>query len=75
MPAPITVADLNPHDPRIVRQIETYFRSNNVAGGKFNHYKPAAVLMREQNTVMPNISSATLARAEQLFSRINDLLT
>ncbi|MFI6637782.1 AAA family ATPase [Nonomuraea fuscirosea] len=75
LPAPITAADLNLHDPRIVRQIETYFRANNIASGKFNHYKPAAVLMREQNTLMPNISPATLARAEQLFSKINDLLT
>jgi hypothetical protein len=40
LPAPITPADLNPHDPRIVRQIETYFQDNNIAGGKFNHYRP-----------------------------------
>ncbi|MFI7231651.1 hypothetical protein ACIBO5_51370 [Nonomuraea angiospora] len=60
---------------RIVRQIEAYFRTNNIAGGKFNHYKPAAILMREQNTLMPNLSAVTLARAEHLFRRINNLLT
>ncbi|MEU0482828.1 AAA family ATPase [Streptosporangium sp. NPDC006013] len=74
LPTPITIVDLNPNDPRIVRQIETYFRANGIAGGKFSHYKPAAVLMREQNTLVPNISATTLARAEQLFRRINDLL-
>ncbi|MEU8308955.1 AAA family ATPase [Actinomadura sp. NPDC048955] len=74
LPAPVTAADLNPHDPRIVRQIETHFRTNNIAAGKFSHYKPAAVLMREQNALVPAISGATLARAEELFRRINDLL-
>jgi AAA ATPase domain/AAA domain, putative AbiEii toxin, Type IV TA system len=73
--APITGADLNPHDPRIVRQVEAYFVARNVAGGKFNHYRPAAFLLREQATLIPRISSATLNRAQALISRLNSLLT
>jgi AAA ATPase domain len=72
--APITVADLNPHDPRIVRQVETYFRDHAIAGGQFNHYRPAATLLREQTSLIPQINTVTLTRAEQLFTRLNDLL-
>ena len=45
---PITEADLAPGDPRVVRAIEAHFRQHGIAGEKFNHYKPAAVLLREQ---------------------------
>lgn len=74
LPAPITPADLNPHDPRIVRQIETYFRDNNIAGGKFNHYRPAAELLRQQAALIPKISAATLNKAELLFKRLNEVI-
>lgn len=74
LPNPITQADLNTNLPRVVHQIEDYFRCHNIAGGKFNHYKPAAVLIREQATLIPLLSAATLARAEQLFIRLNALI-
>lgn len=70
----IMPADLNPHDPRIVRQIETYFRDNGIAGGHFNHYRPAAVLLRQQATLIPKISAATLDKAQLLFKRLNELI-
>ncbi|MBP2704689.1 AAA family ATPase [Microbispora sp. RL4-1S] len=69
---PLTAADLNAHDPRVVRQIESYFQQNSL--GKFNHYRPAAVLVREQATLLPKISSVTVSRAVQLFARLNGLL-
>jgi hypothetical protein len=74
LPQPITDADLNQHDPRIVRQIEAYFRDHAIAAGKFNHYRPAAVLMREQKTLLRKIGNPTLTKAEHLFKRLNDLL-
>ena len=70
----IDAADLNTHDPRIVRQIENYFRDNNITNGTFSHYKPAAKLLREQGTLVPKIDTATLDRAEQLFIALNNLL-
>ena len=72
--APITVSDLNPHDPRIVGQVQAYFQDNNIAGGRFNHRRPAATLLREQANLVPSIASVTLNRAEQLFQRLNALL-
>ena len=71
---PITTADLNPQDPRIVRQVETYFREKHVAGGKFDHYRPAAALLREQAALIPKINATTLDLAEALVHRLNDLL-
>jgi hypothetical protein len=71
---PVTEADLSPGDPRIVRAIEAYFRQHGIAGGKFNHYRPAAVLLREQAALAPAISAATINRADRLFARLNGLI-
>ncbi len=71
---PITTADLSPGDPRIVRVIEGYFRQHGIAGGKFNHYKPAALLLREQATLAPMIADTTINLAASLFTRLNGLL-
>jgi energy-coupling factor transporter ATP-binding protein EcfA2 len=70
---PITAADLNPNDHRIVRQIEAVFKQQKIAK-RFNHYKPAATLSREQSELAANIDAATIARADQLFIRLNSLL-
>ncbi|WP_405993370.1 AAA family ATPase [Streptomyces sp. NBC_00986] len=71
---PITAADLNANDPRVVRQIEAVFKKRAIAGGRFNHYKPAAVLLHEQVSLTPQIGTTTIARADQLFTRLNSLL-
>ena len=42
--------------------------------GRFNHYKPAAVLLREQAELAPKIDQDTIDRAGQLFARLNSLL-
>ncbi len=74
LPAPITLADLNEHDPRVVRAVEAYFKANNIAGGKFNHYKPAAALLRNQKSLLSKINQATLTRFEKLMAKLNSLL-
>jgi hypothetical protein len=71
---PINSADINTSDPRIVRALEGYFRQHGISGGKFNHYRPAAFLLREQATLVPAISSATISRADRLFARLNSLI-
>jgi AAA ATPase domain/PIN domain len=68
---PITAADLTPGEPRIVRAIEAYFRQHGIASGKFNHYRPATVLLKEQATLVPRITDTTVNRAERLFVRLN----
>ncbi len=70
---PISVTDLNAKDPRVVRQIEAVFKQRKIAT-RFNHYKPAAVLLREQASLAPLINAATITRADQLFTRLNSLL-
>ncbi|MEV8548631.1 AAA family ATPase [Streptomyces glaucescens] len=70
---PITAADLNAKDPRVVRQIEAEFKKRNITT-RFNHYKPAAVLLHEQTALTPLINPATIARADQLFIRLNSLI-
>lgn len=71
---PITGADLNTNIPRITRQVEEYFRQQGIINGRISHYKPAALLIREQATLVPAISAATLERAERLFTRLNSLI-
>lgn len=70
---PISVSELNAKDPRVVRQIEAVFKKRKIAT-RFNHYKPAAVLLREQAAFAPRIDAATVTRADQLFTRLNSLL-
>jgi predicted ATP-dependent endonuclease of OLD family len=48
LPNQITSADLNTTNPRIVRQVEEHFRQHDITNGRFNHYKPAALLTRKQ---------------------------
>lgn len=70
---PITPADLNNDIPRVVQRIEEYFRETNINNGRFDHYRPAAVLLRpSQATASP--SSTTLDLAEQLFGKINSVI-
>jgi hypothetical protein len=59
----------------VVRAVETYFTQHNIAGGKFDHYRPAAVLLRQQATLLPQVGQATINRGAQLLQRINTLLT
>ncbi|MEU5669647.1 AAA family ATPase [Micromonospora sp. NPDC047753] len=70
---PINPGDLNAKDPRIVRQIEAHFKKNKVAGGKFNHYKPARTYLREQAS-LPDLDATTLDLIEKLFQRLNSLI-
>lgn len=74
LPTPIAAADLNTNIPRVVHRIEEHFRKHDISNGRFNHYKPAAFLIREQATLIPQISTATLDRAQRLFNRLNSLI-
>jgi hypothetical protein len=57
-----------------VHQIEDYLRRHGIANGKFNHYKPGAVLIREPVTLVPQLRAATLDGAERLFVSMNALI-
>ncbi len=70
---PIRASELNAKDPRVLRQIEAVFKKRKIAT-RFNHYKPAAVLLREQAALAPRIDAETITRADLLFTRLNSLL-
>lgn len=54
--------------PRIVNRIEQQL------GQPYNHYTPAAYLLREQATLLPGLDAATLDRFEELMKQINQRL-
>lgn len=58
------VGDLQEHS-RIVRRIER------TLGNRFNHYKPAAHFLRNQDQLLPKLSDSTLDRFEALFEKVN----
>lgn len=70
----LKLSSLKSKAPRITARIEQHFRENNIAGGKLNHYRPAAHLLREQVALIPKIDKDTLERANALFERLNRLL-
>lgn len=71
----ITVSDLTYNNPRITKKVEKYFSDHGIAGGKFNHYQPALVFLKEQVTFLQEIDEQTERRWEKLFARINSLLS
>ena len=64
----VSLADLPPGD-RVVKRIETF------EGANFDHFQPAATLLRDQTTLLPGLSADTLDRFEGLAARINGTLS
>lgn len=58
-------SSIGPGD-RIVKRI-----SEKLPEKKYDHYKPAETLLRDQSTLLPKLSSETLERFAALFNRIN----
>lgn len=54
---------------RTVKRIEA------TIGGPFDHYAPAAHLLRQQVDILPTVDAAILDRFELLFKRVNPLLS
>jgi hypothetical protein len=76
LPAPIKVGDITSGNPRAVVRVEEYFETNNVGGtGRFNHYRPAAVLLGDQAKLLGKLNAASLDRAEALVKKINPLIS
>lgn len=63
--AGLVEADLLGTDP-IVLRIARHIKKE-----RFDHGRPADVLLRQRDTFLPSLSAATLGRFENLFKRIN----
>ncbi len=64
----LVAGDLGGSDP-IVSRI-----ARHISVDRFDHGKPADVLLRERDTFLPSLSEDTLKRFEKLFGRINSTL-
>lgn len=71
---PLKTRDQKSKAPRITMRIEQHFKEHDVAGGRLNHYKPAARLLTDQAELLPKVGEDALARADALFTRLNALL-
>lgn len=58
--------------PRIAKRVERYFADHDL--GRFSHHLPAAYFQREQAKLVPKLTEATLQRAGELFTRVNETL-
>jgi len=54
---------------RIVKQVEA------ALGGHYNHYQPASHLMRAPGTLLDEVDQATQDRFQELFTRLNKILS
>ena len=71
---PLTSRALKSQAPRITARVEQHFREHDIAGGRLNHYRPAAHLLRQQVDLIPKISAEAVQRAYDLFERLNGQL-
>ncbi|MEU4259414.1 hypothetical protein AB0B42_17350 [Streptomyces fradiae] len=49
-------------------EVEAIFKKRNPTKGRFNHYRPAATLLREQSNLFDPIDAATALRAQAVHS-------
>jgi AAA domain, putative AbiEii toxin, Type IV TA system/AAA ATPase domain len=64
----LTQADLSGNDPVVLRI------ARHIGVDRFDHGKPADILLRERDTILPSLGEGTLKRFEKLFGRINSTL-
>jgi energy-coupling factor transporter ATP-binding protein EcfA2 len=74
LPEPVTMKSITESNPRIVQRLDSYFRRQRIAGGRFDPYRPAALLLQRHSQLRGMISDLTVERAASLFERINSVL-
>ena len=68
-------SDLKSRLPRISARVDQYFKDSDIARGTLSRYRPAAYFLREQQILLPELTTATLKRSAKMFERINSCLT
>ena len=73
---PIELNELNKNEPRTVKAIWSYLKSNSktMDSKLFNHFRPARYLAENMDRLWGNVSDESKARFESMFSALNDLL-
>jgi len=72
---PLKPSDLKSRVPRITSRVDQYLKDNDIACGTLSRYQPAAYFLREQQALLPTLSTGTVKRAAKMFDRINSCLT
>ena len=71
----LTVNDLPPGPPRIVRRLEDHFENNPLPNGaKFNHYRPALYLSKNLDSLEGDLTEEELEHFQKAFDALNKLI-
>lgn len=71
---PVSMKAISAKDPRIVQRLEGHFEKEDIAGGHFDSYRPAAWLLENHALLRHEISEDAIERAASMFQRVNSLL-
>ena len=74
LPQPLTLRSISDSNPRIAERVRSYFSANNIAGGNFESYRPAAHFLQNHGTFRQEINQETMDSVAGMFERINSLL-
>ena len=74
LPQPLTLRSISDSNPRIAERVQSYFSANNIAGGNFETYRPAAHFLQNHGTLRQEINQETMDSVAGMFERINSLL-
>jgi hypothetical protein len=68
-------ADLKARLPRITARMEVFLRDNEIAAGRLERYRLATYFLREQQELLPKLTTSTLDRVSKMFERANTCLS
>jgi hypothetical protein len=67
-------SDIRSRGPRVVARVDQYLKDSDIPLAAIDRYQLAAYFLREQQALLPKLTSASLERAAKLFERINSCL-
>jgi hypothetical protein len=71
---PLTLADLNAKQPRVVKTIEAVLEKAPLKSGQFGHFRPARYFSEKLSDLAPKIDADTRKRFSKAFEQLNSLL-
>ena len=75
LPYELTMKAISGPSPRIAQRIQKFFEKENVCGGYFDSYRPAAYLLSKHLELRSEIDDSAIERAASMFNRVNSLLS
>ena len=74
LPQQLTLRLISDSNPRIAERVKAFFSVNNISGGVFDPYRPAAYFLQNHGTLRSEINETTIDNVAAMFERINSLL-